>query len=698
MGNQLLFEIGAEELPAGELVPAIQHLKTSLVKKLEELRLSHGEVFTGGTPRRIVIAVDGLAAKQDDLEFVKTGPPASRAKDADGNYTKAASGFARSAGVSVDELFEKETPKGSYLAATVKQPGLQTTDLLKEALPELIKAIPFRKSMRWGSRKESFVRPIRWMVALFGGEVINFSFAGVDAGNKTYGHRIMAPGAVEVSDLKSYLGALKDAHVVVDIKARQDSIRDRLVELAKEVDGTVVADEGLIAEVANLAEAPWGAVGRFSESYLELPREVLVSSMRKHQRYFAFEDKDGNLMNAFGVFNNTKVRSDEVVLAGHGRVLRARLDDGAFFWREDRKKTLESRLDALERVTFLGELNKTNTGADLGARVKRIETLAGVVAKLAFGETPQVAADAARGAKLCKADLTTLMVGEFPDLQGVIGAYYARLDGEPESVATAIKEHYQPKGVSDAPPSSPAGICVGLADKLDLLASCFAVGLIPSGNKDPYGLRRAALGILRTLEGAQLDLDLHQLLSEAATLVTDAPAPVAQAMFDFVGGRLRSDLSVRTDIVDAVLEAGYTYPLRARKRAEALASIAAEADLAPLGEAFKRIRNILDKNADAIDSERLFNPEDAAQDEEKALGALAADIEKQLPSLVEEKNYIAAFSTLTKLAQPLDDFFTEVMVMHEDQTLRLNRLALLAGLRRSFASLADISRIHVEKG
>lgn len=701
--GQFLLEIGAEEIPAGFLGGAIDALATALDTQLTEARISHGPVQRGATPRRLAVWVDELVDRQPDLEEVKTGPPARIAYAADGSLSRAATGFARGQGVAEDALFELDTPKGKYLAVRVEQKGRPTRAILTELLPRLISGLRFKKSMHWEATGLTFARPIRWICALLDGEVVDFTVADVTASNTTIAHRIMHPDPVEVQDIESYLTAMAEGHVVLQIAQRRNMIRARLAELAADLGARVVNDEELVAEVANLVEFPWGAVGTFAASNLELPREVLVSSMRKHQRYFAFEDEGGQLLASFGVFSNTVVRDAKVVVEGNERVLRARLHDAGFFFREDQRRGLEERVADLARVTFLGELEAKGYGGDLKARVERCVALTSTVAALAYPGRRDVAETASRAARLAKVDLTTLMVGEFPDLQGTIGMYYARLGGESEAVATAIGEHYRPRGAGEAPAASPAGRCVALADKLDLMASCYAADLIPSGNKDPYGLRRAALGVLATLEQADLDLDLGVLVSAACEGVR---GPGAEADSDrvkllaFFEARLRHDLvgTYRTDIVDAVLAAGSTRSLDARKRTAALAQIAEQADLGPVGEAFKRLNNILQKNAEALAGVGGFDPAKAVEAAERDLGRVAGQIRADMDRQLAAGDVALALGNLLTLREPLDVFFTEVMVMHEDPALRANRLALLRELRQTFGSVADVARIHIAKG
>ena len=699
-GRQVFLEIGAEEIPASFIGPALDWMADALVERLGAARLSFGAVQTRGTPRRLAVWVDDVDPAQEDTEEEVLGPPARVAFDAEGKPTRAAEGFAAKLGVGLDALTRKTTDRGDYLAATLRHKGQPTLEILPTILSEIVAGIPFRKSMRWGHEAVSFARPVHWICALYGGQIVPMAFGDVQSGDRTFGHRFMSPGPIKVVDASQWVRDLLAAHVEVDIDARRQMIRVGLSEMSAEAGGLAVPDPELVAEVANLVEMPLGQLGRFHEDNLKLPPEVLISAMRKHQRYFAFQDADGRLLPCFGVFNNTKVKDPAVVVHGHERVLQARLYDARFFFREDRERPLEDRLEILDRVRFLGGLEKIGVGDDLGSRTRRLQALTERIVAVVYPGDAAILAAAQRAAKLSKADLATLMVGEFPDLQGTIGAYYAEADGEPAAVAQAIGEQYRPRGASDGTARSPAGICLALADKLELMAACYAIGLIPTGNKDPYGLRRAALGVLRTLDEASLDVDLRIMVKAAVAVVRgehEAAAAIVEEIMAFFGGRLRAELvdGHRTDIVDAVMAAGFDRPMDARRRVDALDAIAQQADLAPLGEAFKRINNILQKNAEAVDAKVSFQEDRVVQEEERTLGQLALELDTTMRQQLDAGDYHAALGHLVRLQKPLDDFFTEVMVMHEDPALRANRLALLSGLRRTFETVADVSRIQV---
>ncbi len=699
--KQLFVEIGSEEIPARFINNALVQLREKLAHKLKEARLAHGEIHVAGTPRRLTVWVDDLVAQQEDREEVRTGPPV-RAAYRDGKLTRAAEGFARKQGVDPNDLYTVDTKRGEYIAAKVHHKGRATLEIHPAMLRDVIATLSFPKSMTWGVRKEKFARPLQWFCALYGGQVVPFAYAGIASGNQTRGHRfIPKPEPIVVTDAAQYVEALRKANVIVMPDERRAMISKELEALAKQGGGRVVADPGLLEEVSNLVENPWGQLGHFAPENLRLPREVLISSMRSHQRYFALEDHQGNLLPSFVVFSNTNVEDPAVVAHGNERVLKARLHDAVFFYDEDRKKRLETRLPILSRTRFLRELDKIGVPSDVGSRVTRIERVAESVARAAFAGQEKVLADTKRAAQLCKADLATLMVGEFPDLQGLIGSDYALGDGENAEVAQAIGEQYKPRNASDTVAKSAAGICLALADKLELIAACYAVGAILSGNKDPHGLRRAALGVLRTLEDNGLDLNLRALVHDAVQTVRGQEHQEdVDKIVSFVGGRLRAELvdTHRVDIVDAVMMAGYDRPQDTRRRVDALSAVAQEADLAPLGEAFKRIHNILEKNAEAVRENLDFQATLATQAEEKVLGQLAGELKVEMDLQVQQGNYRAALGHIVRLREPLDAFFTQVLVMHKDTALRNNRLALLQGLHKTFSSLADISRIQVRSG
>jgi glycyl-tRNA synthetase beta chain len=687
---KLLFEIGTEEMPAGSVMPSLEFLARELARRAGAERLEHGAIEPFATPRRLALRVSDVAARTPDVEETRLGPAARVAFDGTGQPTKAALGFARGQGLEVDELVRVITEKGEYVAARRVEPGRPAAEVLARLLGELVAAIPWPKPMRWGWSAEAWGRPVHWLVALLEGEVLRVEFAGVAAGRTTYGHRFEHPGGLELAGPDDYEAALREAQVWVSVAERREEIWRRVQEVA--APDSAVLDEGLLDEVTQLVEQPLAAVGTFDEAYLELPREVLVSEMRAHQRYFAVEGAGGRLVNRFVVVYNTRVRDVSVVVHGNRRVLAARLADGRFFLRRDQARPLHERVPDLARVVFM-----TGLGT-LRDKVERVERLAETVAGWLF---PDAVALARRAAHLCKADLTTEMVGEFPELQGVMGREYARHDGEDEAVAVALAEHYQPRGATDAPPLTPAGICVALADRADTLAGCFALGLVPSGTADPYGLRRAALGILRTALEHGLVFSLRALLEAALEGVAKVVAGVdgaatAAALEDFVGRRLKGLLlageggGTTPDVVDAVLATGLDDIGAAAAKVRALASMRQREDFEPLAAAFKRVTNILKETPQGAVDAALF-----AEEAEGELWSAYREVRTKVEGELTGRDYAAAVATLLGLKRPVDRFFDDVLVMDGDPAVRNNRLAMLRDLKALFEQLADISRIQV---
>jgi glycyl-tRNA synthetase beta chain len=695
---ELIFEIGCEELPASFIEPALEQLERGFVAACAAKRIAAEGVRVLATPRRLTLLVDHLGETQADLEEVRTGPPAQVAFK-DGQPTKAAEGFARGQGVPVEDLYVVETDKGAYVAAKVFEKGGRAVDLLPELLTQLVKGLHFPKSMRWGSYGETFARPVRWLLAVAGGERLAMTFAGVESGVLTYGHRFSAPGALEVHSIAEYLDKLRGANVHVDTTERRELIAKRLIALGEEVGGKVIEDPALIAEVANLIEAPYALVLRFGEEYLEVPDEVLISSMRSHQRYFAITRHDGSkLLPCCGVIYNTPVRDPEVVAKGNLKVLKARLDDARFFWEKDLQKTLDTRVDELDQVIWLGKIGS------MKGRSERISALAKAVASaLGLGAGTEEAAG--RAGYLAKADLVSQMVFEFPDLQGVMGREYALKQGESEAVAKAIFEQYLPRGADDDLPASDAGACVALAERLDAITGCFGIGLIPTSQADPYALRRAALGVLRILQDRQYRVALTNLVDLAIGVYgTHAPgvfdkdtATLRQEILEFLATRLKFQLNAQlpTDVVDAVLAAGYDDVLSAQGRAEALAALRSLPDFEALAMGFKRVVNILKKQADeyagqslTVDAVLLNEPA------EQALFEAYNQTNTRVTEALSRRDWAAACEALIGLKVPVDGFFDHVMVMTDDQRLKQNRIALLSKLRELFFHVADISVVQ----
>ncbi len=695
---RLLYEIGVEELPAGEIAAAREALASHFVARAADARLPHGAMQTYATPRRLALVVDDVAATANTVEETVMGPAARAAFDAEGRPTKAAEGFARGQGVDPAALFRVETPKGEYVAARVVRGGGAARDIVRAILDDAPAAIPWKRSMRWAWSEVTFARPVHWLVALLDSDVLPVRFGDIEAGRITFGHRFLAPGAIELRSASEWLDALRAADVIADVDERRAAVRDGVARLAEAEGLRALVDETLVDEVANLVELPVPLLGHFDEGLLEVPREVLITTMATHQRYFAAERPDGTLANVFVFVSNMRVPRPEVVVAGNLRVLRARLEDGRFFFREDRKKSLEDRLSSLADVVFIDKL-----GSVLD-RTHRLSRLVSSLAARLYPGRDDVAAHASRAALLCKSDLVSGMVFQFPELQGTMGRYYALSDGEKSEVAVAIEEHYRPRGASDDPPASAAGVVLAIADKLDALAGCFALGLVPSGSADPYALRRAALGVLRTLIAHNLAVPVRELAALGAEALPaglrDVDA-VAAEVTEFLTGRLRALLGADGpgDVVDAVAAVAVDDLPSASARVAALAGIRGEPDFEPLAVAFKRVVNILRKATDeepglaeilaANDLAALVEPA------ERALADALAAAEPVVSAALAERRFRDVAARLVALKPAIDGFFDAVLVNAPERELRLARLALLQRVRGLFVSFADLSRIQV---
>ena len=554
MAKELLLEIGTEEIPARFLPPVLEEMAVSFRKLLDAERIGVGEILTWGTPRRLALVAREVAEAQAEVTQEIIGPPKAVAMDAAGNVTPAAAGFARAQGVAVSDLIEVDTPRGVYLAVKKSTTGRPTAERLPELLPGFILGLSFPKSMRWGAETITFARPIHWILARYGGAVVPFELGDVTSGGVTFGHRFLAPQAVEVADAQAYVAALKAARVIVDPEARRTLLSEELARAAAGVKGEVVPNPGLLEENTFLVEYPSVVVGNFEDKFLALPDAVLITSMREHQRYFSLRGADGRLLPHFIAVNNTLTRNPEVVRQGHERVIRARLSDAMFFFQEDSKTPLENRVDALKGVVF---------HSLLGTSYEKMERFRELAVSLSRQLAPELSDAVSRAATLCKADIVTEMVGEFPSLQGVMGRQYALLNGEPPEVAEALFTHYLPRHADDELPQDKVGALVGLADRLDTICGCFGVGLSPTGTADPYGLRRHALAVIRILRSQQLHLDLASAVAAALELLKDKISrtveETALEVLDFFQTRLQHLLLVEGfdhETITAVLGRG----------------------------------------------------------------------------------------------------------------------------------------------
>lgn len=687
MRRELVFEIGAEEIPSTPLYQAIGQLKANTEAALDGADLEYALVDVFGSPRRIVVRVSDLSERQNDVSLRLKGPALKAAYDAEGNPTKAAEGFARSKGVDVGALERVEESGGAYVYAVVDRPGRPTLEVLPEILGELVANIDWPKSMRWGAGDARFVRPVRWLLALFGADVVPVTFGEVRAGRTTYGHRFLAPEPIEVPTASEYDLACKRGLVIYDHTQRAALVREGIEAAAAEAGAVPVIAEKVFAEVVNLVEWPVAGVGRFDPEFLEVPREILETAMESHQRCFPLEDAEGELMAAFVVVHNGDPARTESIISGHERVIRARLADGAFFYREDLIRPLEAYVTDLADITFQEKLGT------LAQKVERVELLTGRLAQMT-GADPGVTAAAVRAAHLCKADLTTHAVIEFPSLQGVMGGYYARAADEPEAVVKAIPEHYRPRFAEDEIPLSLPGRLVSVADKLDTITGIFAAGMAPTGSADPYALRRSALGVLAiTLAG--LDITMDEAIAASIDGYEGAlefdRQPLGQAVKAFVTGRLEVLLRDRGhayDTVAAVLAISSDDPADAFARCEALSAVRSTSDVMDdLSVAFTRAKNLSQPELGAEADPSLMGADEAA-----LADALAEAGERAGQSLA-VKDYDGVLGVLATLRTPIDALFDGVLVMDPDERLRENRLRLLNRFVALFEQFADFTRL-----
>ncbi len=685
-------EIGGEEIPAGYIEPALEAMKLNMKQFFEQHRIEFGSFQTSGTPRRLVLVVDNVAVSQSPSVQEIVGPPYNVAFDNSGSPTKAAEGFARSQNVSIDDLKVKETPKGKYVYVVKEEKGLPTKDLLEKFLPDFVSHIPFPKSMRWGSQTVTFARPIHWIVALLGDDVLSFNYGELESGRESFGHRFMKPDKILVpSDLEEYKQILRDHFVILDIDERKELIRKGVRELAAKVGGTVVEDEDLLSEVTNLVEYVYPLMGKFDDVYLELPPEVPITVMKEHQRYFAVTDSRGNLLPYFITISNTVPRKPELVVEGNERVIRARLEDARFYYEEDKKIPLDKRAEELKSVVFHSRLGTS------WEKVERFTKVAEWIAgKLGFSDDDMK--KLLRAAHLCKADLVTGMVGEFPELQGTMGKAYAIQQGEDPEVAEAIYEHYLPDRAGGPVPQGMIGAVLSIADKIDTIVGCFGVGLIPTGTADPFALRRQTLGIIRIILEKGLNLSVGDLIDVAIPglkkWITEPEDVVRKGVHNFFKGRLQHYIETSygypPDLVDAVISVGSDNPVDILRRVEALGQFRERADFEALATAFKRVVNIIKEPEQSSPQTDLFE-----EPAEKELWDAVVKSKDKFDEAVNSGDYLAALELLSTLKPNIDKFFDSVLVMAKDESIKRNRLALLTQIKNMFERIADFKKIQV---
>ena len=684
--RDFLFELGTEELPPLALPELERALAESIRTGLATAGLQHGELVSYAAPRRLAVLVRELPLAQPEQVLKRRGPPVNAAFDKQGAPTRAATAFAEGCGVAIEALGRVTEGKGEFLYFEGTKPGAATSTLLPGIVQAALDALPIPKRMRWGASSAEFVRPVHWLVLRYGDEVLPVRLLDTDAGANTRGHRFHAPGEIALAAPAAYADTLRtQGFVLASFAERRERIREQVVAKATALGGRAVLDEELLDEVTALVEWPVAIEGRFDERFLALPREVLLSTLQEHQRYFAVENAVGSLTHWFITVSNIESREPSRVREGNERVVRPRLSDAAFFQQQDRRQPLAAWRAGLDQVTFQAKLGS------IGDKVRRVVALATTIAP-AIGADPQ---RVARAADLAKCDLLSAMVGEFPELQGIMGAYYAAADGEDAEVAAAVREHYQPRGAGDALPSNATGSAVALADKLDTLAGIFGIGQKPTGTKDPFALRRAAIGICRILLEQQLDLDLAELAATAVAAQPIKTADTSGEIVAYIQERLRAhylEAGFPSESFDAVLATGTTRPLDFDARLRALATFRARPEADSLAAANKRIANILRKS----DAGALPAAVDVALlhiEAEKALHAAIEAMATQVEGEIAARRYDAALSMLAGLRPAIDAFFNDVMVNDPDAALRANRLALVARVRGLFAGVADFSRL-----
>ncbi|GIO55613.1 glycine--tRNA ligase subunit beta [Paenibacillus cineris] len=689
MSKDLLFEIGLEEVPARFLRAAMEQLEERMVKWLEQSRIAYGEVHSYATPRRLAVLVKSVAEKQEDVQEEVKGPSRKIALDENGNWSKAALGFARGQGVDPEQFTFKELNGVEYIYVTKSSNGVETSALLSEALLGILSSMTFPKHMRWGSYEYKFIRPIRWITALFGTDVIDLEVTGVKSGNVTRGHRFLGTEAV-LPEAGAYQEVLRGQHVIVDVKEREGMILEQIESLAAEKNWTIAVKDDLLEEVLFLVETPTVLFGTFDPAFLNIPQEVLITSMREHQRYFPVLDGQGQLLPFFVTVRNGDKRSLDVIAKGNEKVLRARLSDAKFFYEEDQKLEIKDALSKLESIVFHEEIG---TVGDKVRRIRRIADQIGEALQISGTDSESVS----RAADICKFDLVTQMVYEFPELQGVMGEDYARKAGEREDVAKAVFEHYQPRSASDDVPSSLVGSIVSIADKIDTIVGCFSIGIIPTGSQDPYALRRQSQGIVQILLAKQMPLTLSQLFGIALGVHAELrsldrqPDDIRKDLAEFFSLRVKKLLSetLRYDVVDAVISAGFDDVISVVSRGEALMqAVNSGDDFKTTVESFNRVSNLAAKAEKAEVQEPLF-VEEAESNLFRAWQSITADYHAALS----ERDGAKALALLADIKEAVTKFFDSVMVMAEDERVRANRLGLLASIDRDLKQFADFNKL-----
>lgn len=680
-----LVEIGTEELPPKSLLQLSTAFHDAVVKGFADTQLGFEGSKAYASPRRLAVLVSGLAEQAPTQEIVAWGPPAKIAFDAEGNPAKAAEAFAKKNGISTDELKVENDGKQDKLCYRASKEGAKTADCVEKIIEGALKSLPIAKRMRWGASRTEFVRPMHWLVMMHGSEVIDANVMGIQSGRTTRGHRIHSAGNITITAPARYLEQLKAGYVLADFAERRELIRQQVEAAAKDAGGHAVIDADLLDEVTALNEWPTALLGRFEERFLDVPAEALISSMKEHQKYFHVLDDNGKLMPLFVTVANIESKDPAQVVAGNERVIRPRLADAAFFYETDKKHSLESRREQLQKIVFQ---------AQLGTIFDKTER----VAKLAEWLAPHVNAEpvnARRAAELSKSDLVSEMVLEFTDLQGLMGRYYAQHDGEHNEVAQAMYEQYLPRFAGDSLPTTATGTTLALADRIDTLVGIFGIGMTPTGSKDPFALRRASLGVLRLLIENKIDLDLRDVLTTAAGLYSGLPQAnsAVKQVLTYMTERFRamySDQGIATEVFMAVAAKELSNPLDIDQRVNAVHSFTQLEEAAALAAANKRVSNILAKLDDTYDAGQV-NSDLLQEAAEKVLATTLNELDSTVRPQLQARKYTDGMKALAALRSPVDTFFDDVMVMADDEALRNNRIALLSQLRSLFLEVADIS-------
>ncbi|MBS2031671.1 MAG: glycine--tRNA ligase subunit beta [Deltaproteobacteria bacterium] len=687
--KDLILELGSEEIPASFVVPALADMENSLAASLSEARLSTGAMRAYGTPRRLTIIIKDVAEQQADMTEEVVGPPSKVAFNADGTLTPVGANFAKGKGLDPSQVSKKQTEKGEYLYAQKFVKGGRALEVLPALLTKAITDIKFKKSMRWGHQDVTFARPLHWIVALFGEEVVPVSHGDVKSGRTTFGHRFLSPEPITLRSPHDYAQVMEKAHVNADVAKRRHDVEHAAQAAARSVNGFLLKDEALLDTVTNLVEWPSAVLGDFDARYLDLPPEVLISEMKSHQKYFSVVDAAGKLMPHFVAISNTPVKDPKVSKRGYETVLLSRLADARFFFDEDQKRKLQERVEDLKRVVFQQQL---------GSSYEKMERFRTLALELAKSTGKGDAATVERAATLCKADLVTGMVGEFPELQGIVGREYARKQNEGDAVAVAIDEHYMPRNAGDKVPAGDAGALIGIADRLDSVVGLIGIGKKPSGATDPFGIRRQTLAIINIILEKGYRLNLGDAIDRSLALLNNKvndPKKTRAEVLDYFRDRLKNlwTEAHRADVVEAVLSAGFGDLVAAAERVSALSGIVGQAGFEPLAIAFKRVVNIVQKQASAVpggEVDSALFQDDAERALFKAFHGARAKVDESIKS----NDFAGALKEITGLKPAVDTFFDKVLVMAEDARVRDNRVRLLREIGAMFGRIADFSQIQ----